>query len=217
MDIRERQVSWQTYERLLVDFEDSHAAHFAYDQGVLEILVPSAKHEESNRSLALLIEMLALEMEMEIRNLGSTTFKRADMLRGFEPDTCFYIQRAEQISGKDEIDLTVDPPPDLVIEIDITHPSLDKLPIYAAVGVTEVWRYDGRVVTIFTLGQEVYIPSEASSLLPGVTNADLSRLIEVSRQLKPCMVTPGARVGTAARTTRRGIARLGRKTMVPGL
>ncbi|MHC4089359.1 MAG: Uma2 family endonuclease, partial [Planctomycetota bacterium] len=120
-------VSWQTYERLLADFEDSHAAHFAYDQGVLEILVPSAKHEESNRTLALLIEMLALEMEMEIRNLGSTTFKRADMLRGFEPDTCFYIQHVEQISGKDEIDLTVDPPPDLVLEIDITHPSLDKL------------------------------------------------------------------------------------------
>lgn len=176
-------VSWQTYERLLADFEDSHAAHFAYDQGVLEIVVPSAKHEEPNRTLALLIEMLALERDMDIRNLGSTTFKRLDMLRGFEPDTCFYIQRVEQIRGKDDIDLAVDPPPDLVIEIDITHPSLDKLPIYAAVGVPEVWRYNGQVVTIFTLGQEIYSPSHASTILPGVTSADLSRFIVVSKQL----------------------------------
>jgi Uma2 family endonuclease len=177
-------VSWQTYERLLADFENSHAAHFAYDQGVLEILVPSAKHEEPNRTLALLIEMVALEMDIDIRNLGSTTFKRVDMLRGFEPDTCFYIQRAEQISGKDDIDLMVDPPPDLVIEIDITHPSLNKLPIYAAVGVPEVWRYDGQVVTIFTLAQETYSPSNASTILPSVTSADLSRLLVASRQFK---------------------------------
>jgi Uma2 family endonuclease len=177
-------VSWQTYERLLADFEDSHAAHFAYDQGVLEILVLSAKHEEPNRTLALLIEMLALELDMDIRNLGSTTFKRADMLRGFEPDTCFYIQRVEQIRGKDEIDLTIDPPPDLVIEIDITHPSLDKLPIYAAVGVPEVWRYDGEAVTIYTLGQEIYSLSEVSRVLSGVTSRDLSRFIEESKQLK---------------------------------
>lgn len=176
-------VSWQTYERLLADFEDSHAAHFAYDQGVLEILVPSAKHEEPNRTLALLIEMLALELDIDIRNLGSTTFKRADMLCGFEPDTCFYIQRAEQISGKDEIDLTIGPPPDLIIEID-THPALDKLPIYAAVGVPEVWRYDEEVVTIYTLGQDIYSPSEVSRVLPGVTSLMLSRFIAESRQLK---------------------------------
>lgn len=177
-------VSWETYERLLADFEDSHAAHFTYDQGVLEILVPSAKHEEPNRALALLIEMLALALDIDIRNLGSTTFKRGDLSRGFEPDTCFYIQRVAQISGKDDIDLAVDPPPDLVLEIDITHPSLDKLPLYAAIGVSEVWRYDGASVAIYTLAQEAYIVSETSQVLPGVTSAVLSQFIEESRQIR---------------------------------
>ncbi len=177
-------VSWETYERLLADFEDSHAAHFTYDQGVLEILVPSAKHEEPNRALASLVDILALELDIDIRNLGSTTFKRGDLSRGFEPDTCFYIQRVEQISGKDDIDLAVDPPPDLVIEVDITHPSLDKLPLYAAVGVTEVWRYDGVAVTIYTLAQDVYRTSETSQVLPGVTSDVLSQLIAQHQQLR---------------------------------
>jgi Uma2 family endonuclease len=177
-------VSWETYERLLADFRDSHAVHLTYDQGALEILVPSAKHEEPNRALALLIEMLALALDIDIRNLGSTTFKRDDLSRGFEPDSCFYIQQAAQIRGKDDIDLAVDPPPDLVIEVDITHPSLDKLPLYAAVGVTEVWRYDGASVTIHTLAQEAYIASETSQVLPGVTSAILSQFIAESRQLR---------------------------------
>jgi Uma2 family endonuclease len=177
-------VSWDTYERLLADFQDSHAAHLTYDQGVLEILAPSAKHEEPNRALALLIEMLALELDIDIRNLGSTTFKRGDLSRGLEPDSCFYIQHAAQISGKDDIDPAVDPPPELVIEVDITHPSFDKLPLYAAVGVAEVWRYDGAAVTIHTLAQETYTVSETSQALPGVTSAMLSQFIEQSRQLR---------------------------------
>lgn len=177
-------VSWQTYECLLADFEDSHAAHFTYDQGVLEILVPSIKHEEPNRTLALLIEMLALEFDIDVRNLGSTTFKRGDLSRGFEPDTCFYIQRVAQVRDKDDIDLTVDPPPDLVIEVDITHPSLNKLPLYAAVGVTEVWRYDGASVTIHTLVQDAYISSKTSHVLPGVTSAILTQFIAESRELR---------------------------------
>ena len=89
-----------------------------------------------------------------------------------------------QISGKDDIDLSVDPPPDWVIEVDITHPSLDKLPLYAAVGVTEVWRYDGASVTIYILAREGYTASETSQALPGVTSAMLSQFIVESRQLR---------------------------------
>jgi Uma2 family endonuclease len=132
----------------------------------------------------LLIEMLALELGIDIRNLGSTTFKRGDLSRGFEPDSCFYIQQTAQIRGKDDIDLAVDPPPDLVIEVDVTHPSLDKLPLYAAVGVTEVWRYDGASVTIYILAQEAYTASETSQALPGVTSNILSQFIVESRQLR---------------------------------
>ena len=175
-------VGWETYERLLADFRESHAAHFAYDQGMLEIRVPSAKHEEFNRTMALLIEMLALDLDMSVRNLGSTTFKREDLARGFEPDTCFYIQSAQRIRGKDEINLAVDPPPDLVIEIDITHPSLDKLPIYAAVGVPEVWCYDGHAVTIGSLQDGAYVAREASVAFPRLTREVLSRFMEESKQ-----------------------------------
>ena len=177
-------VSWATYERLLEDFQDNHAAHFAYDRGVLEIMAPSAKHEEPNRAIALLVEMLALELNINVRNLGSTTFKREDLDRGFEPDTCFYIQTIARVRGKEEIDLTVDPPPDLVIEIDITHPSLDKLPIYAAVGVPEVWRYDGQQLTIFQLEGGAYRTHEESLALPGLTSQVVSQFIAESKTLE---------------------------------
>jgi Uma2 family endonuclease len=177
-------VSWGTYKRLLADFQDSHAAHFAYDRGVLEIMVLSAKHEELNRAIALLVEILALEMNINVRNLGSTTFTRDDLARGFEPDTCFYIQNAARVRGKEEINLEVDPPPDLVVEIDITHPSLDKLPIYAAVGVLEVWRYDGQQLTIFTLEGEAYHTHEKSVALPGLTSQVLSQFIAESKTLE---------------------------------
>src|SRR5688500_283968 len=112
-------VSWATYQRLLDDFKDSHAAHFAYDRGVLEITVLSSKHERPNRTLALLVEVLAEELNMDVQRLGSTTFTREDLNKGLEPDSCFYIQNEARVRGKDEIDLAIDPPPDLIIEIDI--------------------------------------------------------------------------------------------------
>jgi Uma2 family endonuclease len=177
-------VSWETYERLLADFENSHAAHFAYDQGVLEIMVLSFRHETFNRTLAMLVETLAEELEIDLINAGSTTFKRVDLARGFEPDTSFYIQQADRIRGKEEIDLAVDPPPDLVVEIDITSPSLDKLPIYAAVGVSEVWHYDGRTLTIFILEGGTYVAHEESLALPEVPRAVVSHFIDEGKQQK---------------------------------
>ena len=101
-------------------------------------MVLSTKHERPNRTLALLVEILAEELNMDVQRLGSTTFTREDLDKGFEPDSCFYIQNEARVRGKEEIDLAVDPPPDLVIEIDITSPSLNKFPIYARIGVPEV-------------------------------------------------------------------------------
>ena len=181
-------VSWTTYERLLADFQDSHAAHFTYDRGVLEIMVLSAEHERPNRTIALLVEEVAAEMGIDVDNVGSHTFTREDLARGFEPDTCFYIRNAEQVSGKTRIDLMIDPPPDLVIEIDITHPSLNKLPIYAAAGVPEVWRYDGKEVTLYTLlesGQ--YQTQEASVALPGLTSQVISQFVKDSQTMRRTM------------------------------
>jgi Uma2 family endonuclease len=115
-------ISWETYTRLLDDMEDSHAAHFAYDQGELEIMVLSERHEKPNRTLAVLVEVLAEELDIDLQRLGSTTFKRDDLQKGFEPDSCFYIQNEIRVRGKEKLDLAVDPPPDLVIEIDISSP-----------------------------------------------------------------------------------------------
>jgi Uma2 family endonuclease len=104
------------------------------------------------------------------------------LARGFEPDTCFYIQSTQRIHGKDEIDLAIDPPPDLVIEIDITHPSLDKLPIYAAIGVPELWRYDGHAVMMVILQEGAYVEREESVAFPRLTRQVLSRFMEESKQ-----------------------------------
>jgi Uma2 family endonuclease len=179
-----RGVSWETYERLLADFEDRHAVHFTFDRGALEIMVLSTKHEEPNRTLALLVEVLAEELGIDVRRLGSTTFQREDLLKGFEPDSCFYIQSLDRIGDKTEIDLTIDPPPDLVIEIDISHPSLDKLPLYAAVGVPEVWRYDGSRVQFFKLENEQYVEVEQSLALARLTSTVATQFLKDSMKLK---------------------------------
>jgi Uma2 family endonuclease len=176
-------VSWETYQSLLRDFSDSHAAHFFYDRGTLEIMVLSLKHESLNRAIAALIEIVAETLELDFANVGSTTFKREDLKRGFEPDTAFYFQNASLIRSKDEINLSFDPPPDLILEIDITHPSLDKLPIYAAVGVPEVWRFDGKELMIFALQNNGYVKQNASAILPAVTGAKVFEFIEHSKTM----------------------------------
>jgi len=176
-------VSWETYERLLADFQDSHAAHFAYDRGVLEIMVLSLKHEKTNRRIHSLFEAIATELDIDFENAGSTTFKREDLARGFEPDTCFYVRNVEHIRRKEEIDLIEDPPPDLIVEVDVTSPSLNKFPIYVALGVREVWRYDDQRITIFRLEENEYRQREESVILPGVTSTQLSRFLKESQEL----------------------------------
>jgi Uma2 family endonuclease len=146
-------ISWSLYEQLLAAHEDKSSPRFVYDRGELEITVPSYEHEELNRLIDNCIAIIAMEWNIEYCDAGSTTFKREDLERGFEPDSCFYVQHVEPIAGKKRLDLTVDPPPDLVLEVDITHPSLDKLSIFAVVGVPEVWRYDGEHVRMLALAQ----------------------------------------------------------------
>jgi Uma2 family endonuclease len=175
-----RHVSWETYERLLAEHEQCSSPRFTYDHGVLEIMSPSIKHERLNRSIATLCEVIAEEWHMELDNAGSTTFKREDLARGFEPDSCFYVQNVERVRARDQIDLTVDPPPDLVIEIDISSSSLDRFPIFANLGLPEVWRYDGTCLTIFTLRTGTYQAVAASAVFPGVTSQLIFQFIEES-------------------------------------
>lgn len=177
-------VSWGTYEQLLYDFVDSHAAHFTYDDGTLEIMVLSFEHEKLKHNLSLLVEFLASELGVDVEGAGSTTFRRKDLAKGFEPDASFYFRDAALIRQKDAIDLNTDPPPELVIEIDITSPSLNKFPIFAALGVAEVWRCDGERVHFFRLGEAGYAGVAESASLPGVSEETVNRLLEASRKMK---------------------------------
>ncbi|MGF1471211.1 MAG: Uma2 family endonuclease [Rubrobacteraceae bacterium] len=174
-------VSWETYEALLADHRSSSAPRFFFDRGMLEIVSPSSEHEKLNRRIAQLVLAVTEEMSIEAEDFGSTTFRREDLERGFESDSCFYIQNEERVRGKDRIDLTVDPPPDLVIEIDITSPSINKLPIYAQLGVPEVWRYDGEKLGILKLGDDGYAEVPESTALPSLTGSVLTGLVERSK------------------------------------
>lgn len=174
-------VRWETYERLLCDFESRSAPRFAYDRGTLEIMSPLFEHEIRNRILSLLVDTLADEYDQDVVPAGSTTFKRAALARGFEPDTCFYIQSVPSLPNDlKEWDADDLPPPDLVIEIDITHPSLDKLPLYAAFGVPEVWRDDGQQVFILrrsSRDSDRYEGADRSVAFPLLDAATLTRFV----------------------------------------
>ncbi|MDQ3651618.1 MAG: Uma2 family endonuclease [Acidobacteriota bacterium] len=173
-------ISWKTYERLLADLEDCSAPRLTYDRGSLEIENLSFKHELFNGAANLIVNVLAEEFDINSRGLGSTTFGREDLKRGFEPDSCFYFQNESLIRDKDRLDLTVDPPPDLVVVIDLPSRSLDKFSIFAQLGVPEVWRYDGTALDIFHLEGGSYVERQSSGVLPVVTNAVLTDFLSES-------------------------------------
>jgi len=173
-------ISWSTYESLLRDHPDAASPRFTYDRGDLLIMVTSPEHERINRTLNLLVELLAEELEIESCALGSTTYKRKDLKRGFEPDSCFYFKNEALMRGKKRLDLSVDPPPELVIEIDSTSLSLKRLPLFAAFGISEVWRFDGKEIQILILESGEYRGNEDSLALPKVTGAAISHFVHES-------------------------------------
>jgi Uma2 family endonuclease len=178
-----RHVSWQTYEYLLADHADASSPRFTYDQGMLEIMSPSSEHEKLKEVMAAVADIVAEEQQVEFIPLGSATFRRRDLERGTEPDSCFYIQNVERIRGKKEIDLKVDPPPDLVIEVEITTPALPKLPVYARLGVPEIWLHDGRAPRILRLSAGQYEDTDRSGVLPYLTESVLAEFVEKNATL----------------------------------
>jgi len=175
-------VSWETYEKLLEDLSDCSVPHLTYDRGRLEIMSPTQEHEYYNRTLNLIVEIVAAELDVNVRVLGSSTFKRKDLKRGFEPDSCFYVKSAERIRGKRRLDLSTDPPPDLVIEIDITSTSIPRMPIFANFGVPEVWRYDGSSLRMSKLQGNDYVPLDRSLAFPILTPGVLEDFLAKSQE-----------------------------------
>jgi len=176
--------SWELYQSMLREIGDGHI-RLTYDQGRLEIMSPSGFHEDIKKALARLIEAYADAAGIDIQGLGSTTFDRDDLQKGLEPDECYYIANAARIIGKREIDATIDPPPDLAIEVDLSPPGVAKQPIYAALGVPEIWRYDGRRLiclhrTVENATGARYMPAEKSLSFPLLAPADLGRFLELA-------------------------------------
>ena len=175
-------ISWQKFENLIVDLGDSRAARLAYDRGTLEIMTPLPEHEYYKEIIGIIIQDIAEELELDYESLGSTTWKKKTVQTGVEADNCFYFQNEGVIRGKLEFDLDRDPPPDMVLEIDLTSKSLPRLPIYAALGVPEIWCYDNGKLTIYLLKNGKYNQTERSLTFPTLPIADIPSLIEKHRQ-----------------------------------
>jgi Uma2 family endonuclease len=177
-------VSWRSYERLLRAFADRPGVRLTYDRGVLEIMTLSHKHENRGHLLGRFVVVLTEELGLPLKSGGSTTLRRRKRRRGLEPDECYWVTREALVRNKDEIDLRHDPAPDLAMEIDITRSSLDRLAIYAALGVPEIWRFDGLDLTFHVLGLDgQYSVTEASVTFPKLAPADLLAFLNLRGQI----------------------------------
>lgn len=171
-------VGWDFYEEILKEFEDSNALHFAYDNGFLEVEVPTLKYEKPNRILTRLVQVVCDDLQIDFVDTGQTTFRKKSKAKGVEPDTGFYIQNESKVRELLEIDLQKDPPPDLVIEVDVTSPSLNKMPIYAALVVPEVWLYKGERVEFYQLQGNEYREIENSMALQILSSAKATDFLQ---------------------------------------
>jgi len=178
-----KNISWQTFETILAEMGEDRVIRLAYDHGLLEIMTPLLPHEHNNRLIHNLIVALAEELNLNLKSVGSLTCKRPDLQRGVEPDSGFYIQNEPLVRGNREIDLTIDPPPDLVVEVDFTSSSLDQLPIYAALGVPELWRYDEPVMQIYQLIKGQYVPCTLSPTFASLPLTEIPRFLEESLRI----------------------------------
>lgn len=171
------EASWEFYEMLLLETQERHL-RITYDEGRLELMSPLPRHERVKKIVGVLVSIIAVERNIPMRHLGSTTFRRRKRRKGLEPDECFYVQSESRIREKDDLDLTIDPPPDLAVEVDVTNWSVDRLPIYAALGVPEIWRHDGQQLGCLLLSKDgKYEPAEMSLAFPFLRVAEINRFL----------------------------------------
>jgi Uma2 family endonuclease len=166
-----KNISWSTYKHILAELGENRSSRISYSQGVLEIMAPLPEHEVAKVMIGDFVKALLEELDMEFWSLGSTTFDEEKMDAGVEPDDCFYIQNEAAVRGKDRIDLTIDPPPDLAIEIDIT--SRTRFNNYEVLGVPELWRWRGNKLEINVLIDGKYVTTNNSIVFPNLPIAQL--------------------------------------------
>jgi len=184
-----KEVTWQEFEEILAELGEQRNSRIAYSEGKLEIMVPLPEHERAKIVIADLVKAILRSQRRNWEPLGSSTFKREETA-GVEPDECFYIQNQQAVIGKDRIDLTVDPPPDLAImlriagatESDVT--SKTRIKAYLAIKVPEIWIYDSGKLKINLLQGDRYIESETSPTFPNLTMREIiPKGIERAKQI----------------------------------
>jgi Uma2 family endonuclease len=173
-----RGLSWEAYLQMLAALPQSRGSRLTYDDGILEITVPLEDHEFSGRLIERFILTLVELMGMKLKTMGSTTMNYPHLKKGAEPDNAYYIQNRP--SGRN-VDFSQDPPPDLVVEVDITHTDIAKNRFYASLGVPEFWRFNGKVWQIYQLQEGVYVEVETSSTFPRVPKERLYAFLEQAK------------------------------------
>lgn len=174
-------VSYASYVAMADAIMDRPNVRFTYDRGALEIMTLSPEHERLKYLLGRLIDTLAEELNVRIGGFGSTTYRRQEAERGLEPDQCYYMTNLHRVRRKTRIDLAVDPPPDLAIEIDVTNSSVDRLEVYAGLNIPEVWRWMGESISVFRLNPAGGYDEGATSsaFVPELPVADLVRFVRI--------------------------------------
>jgi len=174
-----RNIAWETYESLLRDLGEEHY-RLTYDEGTLEIMPPSRLHERAGQLLGRLIHTYTEVRDIPIASFGGATWRRRDVAKGLEADECYYVASEPRVRGHDDVDIQVDPPPDLAIEVDITRSTLDKQRIYAALGVPELWRWEDESLLVLVLGADGhYTPANTSPSFPDLPLADIARFMSM--------------------------------------
>nr|WP_308255114.1 Uma2 family endonuclease [Geminocystis sp. GBBB08] len=175
-------ISWKQFENILTDLGQTRSARIAYDDGMLEIMSPLPEHEYYKENIGDCIKDIAEALERDYESLGSTTWRKQAKMVGIEPDNCFYFQNEPKIRGQLHYDLNCDPPPDLALEIDHTSKSLNRFPIYARLGVPELWCYDdGRLKIYLLQDDETYQESLFSLVFPNLPVQEIPEVINQYR------------------------------------
>lgn len=177
-------VPWESYIAISDALPDRPALRITYDRGSLEFRTTSQQHGIYNKRLARLVETAAEECDVPIKPGGNTTFRREDLERGLEPDDCFWIAHEAQMRTREEWDPVKDPPPDLVLEIEISRSAINRLRLYASLGVAEVWRCDGDTIRVHVLQPDgSYLPSDASPTFPGIPPAEVMAFVRAKESV----------------------------------
>ena len=176
-----RGLSWDGYLQILNALPQSRGSRLTYDDGILEITVPSELHEFSGRLIECFVRAMVELMGLKIKTMGSTTMNYPNLKKGAEPDNAYYIQNQPLVKGRD-VDFSQDPPPDLVVEVDITHTDIAKNQFYASLGVPEFWRFNGKVWRIYQLQEKVYVEVEVSPTFPQVPKERLYTFLEQAKE-----------------------------------